>query len=164
MIRLPHVTTVLQCPLIYHVLCLAGLYVYVTRRLSWLVVDMNVHRWEQVSDKRPAVSAIRPVASVDGSRVPVGPVEWILEQCQSKRMRKLKWVGHHFSPITAVQLWTVNVAVLAVSPVQSAGVIVNGQTIRPEDSCRYYHLSCWRVSIHSGPLNLGIFTPVCPEH
>ena len=51
-------------------------------------------------------------------------------------MWQLHRVGHHLSPVAAVQVGTVDVAVLAVGPVQPAGLVVDGETVRPEDPCR----------------------------
>ena len=128
------------------------------------MVDVYVHRWKQVGDDGPAVGTVRSVTRVDGVRVPISPIQRVPEQRQSERMWQLHGVGHHLPPVTAVQVGTVDVAVLAVSPIEPAGLVVNRQTVRPEDPCRDDDLTCWWVSVHASSLYLGNFTPVSPEH
>ena len=59
--------------------------------------DVNVHRREEISDERVAVGSRRPVARVDGVRVPVGEIQRVTEHRQSEWMRQLQRVRHHLA-------------------------------------------------------------------
>ena len=97
-------------------------------------------------------------------RVPVGPVEPVGEHRQRERVRQLQRPGQHLDARPAVHVAAVDVAVLAVGPVESTGDVVDRQTVRPEHARRHDDSPGGRVAVHAGSLDLRHLAPVRPEH
>lgn len=131
-----------------------------TTWLSVRVEDTHVHRRKQVTNNRGPAFARALVAHVDVSHLPVGPVQEVAENGDGVRM--LERIADDRLSVAAVQLTTVNVLEFSVGPVDAAGSVVDGKTVRPGDLRGYERLARLRGAVHSGALDLGGFAPVGP--
>lgn len=64
--------------------------------------------------------------------------------------------------VTAIVVTVVNILQVGVSKVDSVRGVVQGQAVGPVQLCADNDIS--HCSIHEGPLNSGVLTPVWPEH
>lgn len=129
-------------------------------RLSARVEDTHVHRREQVTNNRGPGFTRALVAGVDIAHLPVGPVQKVTENGDGVWM--LERIVDDGMSIAAIQLTTVNVLEFAIGPVDAAGFIVDGKTVRPGDLRGYEYSARFRRAVHSGMLDLGSFAPIGP--
>lgn len=69
---------------------------------------------------------------------------------------------HNLMAVFAIIVTVVNVLQVGVSKVKHLCGVIQGQAIGPVQLCADYGTSC--CSIHKGPFDSGVLTPVWPEH
>lgn len=120
--------------------------VLLTPWLSLCVEDVDTHRRKQFIGDDSYTVWVRFVTGKDGSRLPVGPVQDAIKYGNGKGV----WQGvrHDGSSVGPVEVGAVDVVEPCVRPVHSGLVLVDGQTVWPEDVAVDEDLTRRRQTVH----------------
>ena len=91
-------------------------------------------------------------------RLPIGPIDGVLEETQRERMRNAR--RDDDAPIRAVHANRFHAMELGVDPVETTFDVVDGETVRPKNGLIDEGLL--RLAVHRRAIDSGMGTPVRP--
>ena len=115
-----------------------------------------------MTEHRLVILARPLIARMDRPRLPVRPVDGVPEQGQRERVRQGSL--DDALPVAAVQLTAVDEHEFGVCPVEALRVVVDGETVGPEDVLLDEYLTRARQCVHPRALDLRRLSPVRPVH
>ena len=132
-----------------------------TERLSFMIVNMNVHGGQRGTQNGFPSGSRLLVARVNRFGLPVGPVQPIFVHGQSKRMLEIALADGF--PARPVQTGRTYYVQLRIGPEYRFVLVINGQAVGPENIVFDDDLPGAQISVHTGRFYLGILAPVGPE-
>ena len=101
--------------------------------LLQLVEHVDIHRGYQPREDVMNLAAVEFVGPVHCFRIPVGPVDGVLEDSQGKGVVEVLVGGKVDQAVLPVQVRAGDKVQLRVHPIEAVVHIIDGQTIRPFD-------------------------------
>ena len=101
--------------------------------LLQLVEHVDIHRGYQPREDVMNLAAVEFVGPVHRFRIPVGPVDGVLEDGQGKGVVEVLVGGKVDQAVLPVQVRAGDKVQLRVHPIEAVVNVIDGQTIRPFD-------------------------------